>query len=50
VVNATPGAPHNATAERLAVMMRVTAGSRVTVEMIQLLPNSAGEGEPWLFR
>ena len=43
VVNATPGAPANATAEKLAVMWRVVGGTQVTIETLQLMPNAAGD-------
>ena len=43
VVNSTAGAPRNATAEQLAVMMKVTGGSQVTIETLQLFPAAAGD-------
>ena len=43
VVNTTAGAPPNATAEKLAVMMKVTGGSQVTIETLQLFPARAGD-------
>ena len=43
VVNATPGAPPNATAEKLAVMWKVTGGTQVTIETLQLWPTRAGD-------
>ena len=43
VVNATPGAPPNATAENLAVMFKVTGGTQVVIETLQLFPARAGD-------
>ena len=42
-MNATPGAPPNATAEKLAVMWKVTGGTQVTIETLQLFPARAGD-------
>jgi hypothetical protein len=43
VVNSTAGAPRNATAEQLAVMMKVTGGTQVIIETLQLFPAAAGD-------
>lgn len=43
VVNTTAGAPRNVTAEQLAVMMKVTGGTQVTIETLQLFPAAAGD-------
>jgi hypothetical protein len=43
VVNATPGAAPNATAEQLAVMWKVTGGTRVAIETLQLFPAKPGD-------